>query len=253
MKNKRDFTYSYFYSGQAMVEMIIIMFATLLILFSLLHFGFMYNAKTVLNYATFEAARAGSLNYGSPKAMNYALARVLASLENSSEPDYDALNNDIDLYKAHQKDAIELVKAEKFVCTQRISPDVSSKHWLTDPDAGSIPSYAETYNHYIPNDHLVYRSAKLEDGVSIQDANLLKIKVTYCHKIITPIIGITMKRLMLQSYADEDPDPFDDWVVPTRGAFTKICYENDRIPIVSQAVIRMQTPIRDYEFRDDCS
>jgi hypothetical protein len=239
-----------------MIEMIVITFATLLILLSLLHFGFMYNAKTVLNYATFEAARAGSLNYGSPQAMNFALARVLASLESSPDADYNALNNDIDLYNAAQNDAIELVSQAKFVCTERISPDNNSRHWLEDPNSSSVLSYAESYKRYIPNDHLVYRSAKLKDGVSIQDANLLKIKVTYCHKIITPLIGITIKRMLLQDYADNDPDPIENWKVPTAdelgGNFSKFCLENDRIPIVSQAVIRMQTPIRDYTF-NDCS
>ncbi len=100
MGNKRQSKRVYFNLGQAMVEMIIIMFATLLILLSLLHFGFMYNAKTVLNYATYEAARAGSLNYGSPQAMEYALARVLGSLDSTPAPDTDLFS--IVRYQASQ-------------------------------------------------------------------------------------------------------------------------------------------------------
>ncbi len=229
-------------TGQAMVEMVVVMFVTLLILFAVIHFGFIYNAKTVLNYATHEAARAGSLNYGSPRAIRYALARGLAALETSPTG-----ISDYDRFQQSQSAAIDLIEADEFVCIQRISPGFSSQHWLPDPNATS------DYNHYIPNDHLVYRSAALKGGVSIQDANLLKIRVTYCHKIITPLIGTTIKRLMLQSYADNDPDPIDGWVVPTTGSFTKNCYENDRIPIESQAIIRMQTPIRDYTFASDCS
>jgi hypothetical protein len=256
MRNKRQNKRAYFNLGQAMVEMVIISFATLLILLSLLHFGFMYNAKTVLNYATYEAARAGSLNYGSPEAMNYALARVLASLETSPAPDdnfYDILH-----YQTSQNNAIDMVNNPKFVCTQRISPSTNNGHWrdrAADPVTHKRLTNEQPYTSYIPNDHLVYRSAAPDDdGLSIQDANLLKIKVTYCHKIITPIIGITMKRLMLEDFAATDPDPLtDDWTVPTRGEFTKMCYREDRIPIVSQAVIRMQTPIRDYAFADDCS
>lgn len=248
MSSKLQNKYTRFYLGQAMVEMIIIMFATLLILFSLIHFGFIYNAKTVLNYATHEAARAGSLNYGSPQAMNFALARGLAALETSPGG-----ISDYDRYQKSQTSAIDLIEDGKFVCTQRISPDTSSQHWRPDPTAGSISSLATPYTNFIPNDHLVYRSAQPKGGVSIQDANLLKIRVTYCHKIITPIIGLTIKRLMLQTYADTDPDPIDGWTIPTRGAFTKFCYENDRIPIEAQAVIRMQTPIRDYAFTSDCS
>lgn len=232
-----------FSKGQAMVEMTIVMFSTLLILFAVIHFGFIYNAKTVLNYATQEAARAGSLNYGSPQAINYALARGLAALETTAGG-----ISDYDRFQKSYSDAIDLVEDKKFVCTQRISPEISSQHWRPDASASS-----PDYTNFIPNDHLVYRSAQLKGGVSIQDANLLKIRVTYCHKIITPLIGTTIKRLMLQTYADADPDPIDGWTVPTRGSFTKFCYQNDRIPIESQAIIRMQTPIRDYRFTADCS
>lgn len=247
---RSNFQNKHTYLGQAMVEMIIIMFATLLILFSLLHFGFMYNAKTVLNYATHEAARAGSLNYGSPKAINYALARGLAALETTAVG-----ISDYDRYQQSQSSALDLIEADDFVCIQRISPEVGSLHWRPDPNSGSIPiiDASDDYSNFIPNDHLIYRSAQIKGGLSIQDANLLKIRVTYCHRIITPVIGTTIKRLMLQNFADTDPDPIDGWVVPTRGAFTKSCYENDRIPIEAQAVIRMQTPIRDYDFASDCS
>jgi len=228
--------------GQAMVEMTVIMFVVFLLLFGIIQFGLIYNAKIVLNYATFEAARAGSLNYGSPRAINYALARGLAPLEST-----DSGITDYDRFQQSTNKMIDLVEVGDFSCVQRISPSTSSQHWVPDPAAGA------GYNNYIPNDHLVYRSAAPKGGVSVQDANLLKIRVTYCHKIIVPFIATTIKRLMLDSYAATDPDPLDSWTVPTRGNFTKVCYENDRIPIESQAVIRMQTPIRDYAFTSNCS
>jgi hypothetical protein len=248
MKNQRQNKRTYFYLGQAMVETTIIMSTTLLILFALIHFGFVYNAKTVLNYATYEAARAGSLNYGSPQAMKYALARGLAALETTDGGISDFAN-----YQDSHSAAISLIDAGKYVCMQRISPDTRSQHWMPDSSSGSIPNGALNYSQSIPNDHLIYRSAIKKGGVSIQDANLLKIRVTYCHKIITPVIGRTIQRLMLQRFADTDPDPIDDWVIPTRGEFTKFCLENERLPIEAQAVIRMQTPIRDYAFANDCS
>ena len=39
----------------------------------------------------------------------------------------------------------------------------------------------------IPNDHLMYRVAN-GGGMSIQDANLLKIRVTYCVKLVVPFV-----------------------------------------------------------------
>ena len=40
----------------------------------------------------------------------------------------------------------------------------------------------------IPNDNLMYRSGD-GDGMSIQDANLLKIRVTYCVRLIVPVVN----------------------------------------------------------------
>ncbi|MFT6389116.1 MAG: hypothetical protein ACJAUP_002506, partial [Cellvibrionaceae bacterium] len=134
MKNQRQNKRPYFYLGQAMVETTIIMSTTLLILFALIHFGFVYNAKTVLNYATYEAARAGSLNYGSPLAMKYALARGLAALETT-----DGGISDFDNYQQSNRTAIDLIEEGKYVCMQRISPDTLSQHWANDEKSGSIP------------------------------------------------------------------------------------------------------------------
>ncbi|MGB1238637.1 MAG: TadE/TadG family type IV pilus assembly protein, partial [Pseudomonadales bacterium] len=49
--NTRDFRQR----GQAMVEMIVISFVALLLLLGIIQFALLYNAKTVLNYAAFEA------------------------------------------------------------------------------------------------------------------------------------------------------------------------------------------------------
>ncbi|MFT6390055.1 MAG: hypothetical protein ACJAUP_003455 [Cellvibrionaceae bacterium] len=252
--------------GQAMVEMIVVMFTTLLILFSLLHFGFLYNAKTILNYATHEAARAGSLNYGSPKAMNLALARGLAALK--SPRNAVPIPSDYAKYQQSQTEAYEMIDptagnpattpstvADQLVCTQRISPATNSDHWRDVPNTVTTTNAAAYYNQSIPNDHLVYRSAVPDsNGVSIQDANLLKIRVTYCHIIMVPFIGNSIRRLMLQTYADNDPDPIDNWVVPNAlGSLTKDCYRRKGILIEAQSVVRMQTPIRNYIFPANCS
>ena len=48
-------------------------------------------------------------------------------------------------------------------------------------------NFSETENE-IPNDHLMYRVANDGEGMSIQDANLLKIRVTYCVKLVVPFV-----------------------------------------------------------------
>lgn len=227
--------------GQAMVETLIVMFVTLILLFGIIQFGLFYNAKTVLNYATFEAARAGSLNYGSPQAINYALARSLAALESSSG------SSQYERYLNSQTKYLDRIDAGNSVCVQRINPPVSSPHWQPSTDADGY------FSRYIPNDHLRYRSAQIKQGMSIQDANLLKIRVTYCHEIIVPFYATIIKRLMVRSAIDEDPNPIPNYVAPNVGSFAEQCYLNDSVPIEAQAIMRMQTPIRDYEFVDDCN
>lgn len=226
--------------GQAMVETLIVMFVTLLLLFGIIQFGLLYNAKTVLNYATFEAARAASLNYGSPKAIDYALARSLGSLVSSEG------YSQHDAYQKSQSKYLDLIDEGDVICVERINPPANSPHWLPASDAGN------DYRNYIPNDHLRYRSAQLKQGMSIQDANLLKIRVTYCHKIIVPFYSRIIQRLMLLKKINNDPDPIPDYKPPSLGKFAQQCFENDRVPIESQAIMRMQTPIRDYQFPASC-
>ena len=227
--------------GQAMVETLIVMFVTLILLFGIIQFGLFYNAKTVLNYAAFEAARAGSLNYGSPQAINYALARSLAALESSSG------TSQYERYLNSQTKYLDRIDAGDSICVERINPPVSSPHWQPSAEADGY------FSRYIPNDHLRYRSAQIKQGMSIQEANLLKIRVTYCHAIIVPFYATIIKRLMLTSAIDEDPDPLPDYVAPNVGQFAAQCYQNDSVPIEAQAIMRMQTPVRDYSFTADCS
>jgi hypothetical protein len=227
-------------SGQAMVETIIVMFVTLLLLFGIIQFGLLYNAKTVLNYATFEAARAASLNYGSPKAIDYALARSLGSLLSSSG------SSQHERYQNSQTKYLDLIDDGDVICVERINPPANSPHWHPDSAAGN------DYRNYIPNDHLRYRSAQLKQGMSIQDANLLKIRVTYCHKVIVPFYSRVLQRLMVAREISNDPDPIPDYKAPNLGSFAEQCFLNNRVPIESQAIMRMQTPIRDYTFPTSC-
>ena len=69
-----------------MVETLIVLFVALLLLLGIVQFGLIYNAKLTLDYAAFEAARAGAVNYADRRAIEYALARGLAPLYTSVDP-----------------------------------------------------------------------------------------------------------------------------------------------------------------------
>lgn len=239
-------------SGQAMVEMIVIAFVTLLLLFGIIQFALLYNAKTILNYATYEAARIGALNYSHPESMRLALAQKLAILEPVSgmqnESDYNQL-------VAQRETFLDVFDA--VACIKRINPgNDAGGHWSADHQT---PESALG----IANDHLLYRdpTAKGVDPQSIQDANLLKISVTYCPKMVVPIVSQVVKNLMLiDRYALLPEKSFTEsqiegYLPPTYlDPFIKQCYLADRFPMVAHAMIRMQTPVGRYGYKDsDCT
>lgn len=231
-----------------MIETTVVVFIVLFVLLSIIQFALLYNAKTVLNYATYEAARSGAVNNGAPESMKYALAQKLASIKPTDLSDSGISNSAFGRLQGAQLQLIEEIGSGDRACIERISPTTSSGHWQ------SLSSSNTEYSKEIPNSHLLYRSDEpdTQDQLSIQDANLLKIKVTYCHKMVVPIVTTAVKRLMLTQYANNDPNPVQGWSIPSLENFERQCYEQDGMPIEAQSVVRMQSPIRNYQFPAYC-
>jgi hypothetical protein len=239
------------HQGQAMVESLVVLPVILLLLLGIIQFGLIYNAKTILNYATFEAARAGALNHADRQAIEFALARGLAGLYTSIEKPASG-GNIWDKTKAAYRDVETLKKArmrvldedmKDFVCIERINPTGAAF------DAYGIKGEIGTYKNQtlIPNDHLLYRSAVVKGaaGVSIQDANLLKLRITYCYPMAVPMVSNVIKKLYGLGQQPSG-QPLE------AGSFRKNCLKHDRMPIVAQATIRMQTAARNDRFKDSC-
>jgi hypothetical protein len=77
----------------------------------------------------------------------------------------------------------------------------------------------------IPNDNLTYSREMTKSGLTIQDANLLKIQVTYCYPLKVAFINRTIVTL----------------VKGGASGFEKDCLEQQRLPISAQGLVRMQT------------
>ena len=243
--------------GQAMAETVIVLPVILLLVLGALQFALIYHAKITLNYATFEAARAGALNYGSRRAMEYALARGLMPLYTSVRPgesDFDKMDEVKETYNQIM-DEINGADAsvpddadDNIVCIERLNPgsDAFTAHGINL--SGVLP------DPIIPNDNLLYRSTDTNGAdVSIQEANLLKIKVTYCYSMIVPFISNLIQKLMLGSADPDDPEIPEDWTTPTGlGDFKEDCYADQRFPVESTSIVRMQTPVFNDYFRSDC-
>ncbi len=224
--------------GQAMVEFLIVIPLLLLILLGTLQIALIYQAKITLNYAAFEAARAGSLNNAREFAMYNALSRVMGSVYTHEDS--------LDSYK-QGRDRVRNAIENDFV---RID--------MINPAAGSFSDFGHTAGgkRYIPNDNLIYRGAGVgsDSGQTIQDANLLKIQVYYCYELVVPFVNRIIWSMMRYSPFDVMPSdlpqvkPQHRFGRPATGSFAEECirhkHENNDffgIPIRAQGIMRMQS------------
>jgi len=218
-------------SGTSMVEFLVVLPAMMFTGLGVMQFGLIYHAKSVLNYATFEAARAGAVGNGQIEVMRDELAYRMAPIYGGDG--------------SLEKGAMALTRAK--VATEDIT---TTKIEIINPtvDAFSMHGQAQktvTDRHgnardvvAIPNSHLRFAPGGTgNETLSVQDANLLKIKVTYGYQMRLPFLdmkvpGVTwiMRNYMINSNQD-------NWMYYIRGM----------IPITSTATVRMQSEAWDTQ------
>ncbi len=206
-------------AGQGMVEFIIITPIILLLLFGALQFALIYHAKTALNYATFEAARFGAVSNGRMTEMENAFARSMAAIHTHDDTPEDVIC------------AREIVRKEienNFVSIQVLNPPKDA----FDPPVGD--------GDVIPNDNLMYRNSKTKAGLSIQDANLLKIRVSYCYPLYVPYMNRVLGIMLTNKESKSCPGCIGSFT--DTESFERGCLDNGRFPINAQAIVRMQSP-----------
>jgi hypothetical protein len=132
-----------------------------------IQFALIYQAKFTLNYAVFMAARQGALKNASITSIKDGLAGGMTPLfmRSGGTPFLD------DLAKA------------RIIATIEVFNPLTAKVEIISPTQAAFDAMQQ--NSQLPNDNLMYRNAT-GDGMSIQDANLLKIRVTYCVKLVVP-------------------------------------------------------------------
>lgn len=229
--------------GQAMVEFIIIFMVMIMLVFGIFQFTLIYKAKITLNYATFEAVRAGAVNNARLSAVKQAFARGMAPLYTHRDT--------VEAVHTARKQVTDELDAGDQVCIERLNPITQdfSDHQIANtyfPDPNLTESTA------IPVDNLYYRSDKSTSGpgggagrVSIQDATLLKIKVTYCYPLYVPFLNrvipewFTGTSEVTRFTGDATQASHDAGF----GAFKQACINNRQLPITASAVMRMQTPV----------
>lgn len=121
-------------SAQAMVEFVIILPVMLTLILAIIQFGLVYKAKITLNYATFQAARAGTLNNASLEDMQLAFAGNMAPLYTTSYLNMDSSNNCSSSFSA--SDAAR----QSRVGTSKITQDAAGLRGVLDANINNFDS-----------------------------------------------------------------------------------------------------------------
>lgn len=216
--------------GQAMVEYVIVLPVLIMLIFGTIQAALIYSAKSSLNYATFQGARLGAVNGATYEGIRRGLVRGLTPLfaHGTSDDDMEAANTEA------------AAEVDNYLLVTRISP--------SDNDFGVFGEWDDELDGYsIPNDNLMYRPAG-----GIQDANLLKIRVQYCYKLVVPIVDRLLSAAS-RFGSGEIEGSFGRRSAQAVGNYEDICQgsrgtERQGIVITAEATVRMQSaPVEDVD------
>lgn len=248
----------HYQAGATLAEAVYILPLFFIIIFSMVEMTFVYKAKATLNLATAEAARKGALNNAQSDSIETALSEGMAPLY-ALNPNCGAIGLKGTVAAAGYNCAriiqtsIEVVGGQKPVTI--LSPSKEIFDAFKTKLKVSVRGSSQDKNWVIPNDNLNWRSPATKTlligqknlPINIQDANLLKIKTYWCHKISVPgldrIAYNTVLRLSTspeQRYCNRLSQNH------TATSVSKALFGKDRgyyVAIRSHAIARMQSPV----------
>ena len=198
-------------SGASLVEFSIVGLSVILVGLFTLQLGLIYHAKTTLNYAVFEAARSGAVNNASMSAIRDELGFRLAPLQGGDG--------------TRQRALFAVTKS-----TLSMKDPVNTKVVILNPTRAAFKDWSVrdqvSGERFIPSNHLRHQSYAIgtNSGLSLRDANLLKVQVTHGVDLRVPVVGKLMSGPM-------------KWIDSANAAY----YVQGKWPIQSVATVRMQS------------
>lgn len=231
--------------GAGAVEFLVAIPVLLGLILGTLQISLLYQARLQLEVAAQDAARAGALHGGDLEAIRAGLAEGLTPLY------------------AHGQSLGDLVKARaraeaaaRLADIKILSPTVEALHdhkefgrLPLDDKTGQQSTPGGNWGWGIPESHLGYRKTNLgaESGLSVQDANLLKIKVTYHHPLIVAFVDHLFARF---DSRNTGKGSVLDSSQGGQGALEQSKELQDRtlqtFPLNAEATYRMQTPFTHF-------
>jgi len=197
-------------SGASMTEFLIIAPALLFLGLGTVQAGLIFHGKTVLNYATFEAARTGATNNAQVAPMRRELGTRLAPIQGGD---------------GEQDKAILAIAKSRVV----VNDPIATRIEIISPALQSFEAWGVTNQdgrRVLPNSHLRHqtREKRGSEQITLRDANLLKIKVTHGFDLKIPFVSEALLRTMTL-------------IDPQNIGF----YSRGKFPLSSVATVRMQS------------
>lgn len=228
------------HAGAVIAEMIVAFPTTLMIGLTVMQVGLAFHAKNNLNFAVQEAARAGARSYASNAAIDAGLVRAMTAYYGGGR-DLNELTQA--LARAAGDLTPQAVRIEILSPTRESFEDYHSDALRTqlrnDPDLAPrfsnnervLPLARPGFDPCASRPPEPCDPARNRSGQTLQDANLLKLRLTYGipREKQVPLLGRFFTWALVRAGNDTD-------------AFRTALVQGGRIPIVVHTTVRMETP-----------
>lgn len=226
-------------AGQSTTEFLIIFPMLVMLVFGIIQFALIFQARATLNHATMLAARAGALHNGDKTAMRRALASGLVPLFNK-KPDM------VEYGEALIRANVETAQVSNMTTLVVLNPTRAA---LSDFGRNRLDTLA---GRELPSDTLAYRNTSpgATSRISVQDANILHLRVSYCFRLVVPVMDRVIYAgahalgpfaAALSANGMQDPFGTHGVNVPSLDCLNPL-FRGPRIVIRSEAIVRMQSP-----------
>jgi hypothetical protein len=187
--------------------------------FAILEFAQLTAARNALNFATYEAARAGAVGGVDRDAMRRALARALVPLFAPSRPGAVAGISASDASTALARAWVEVNR-----------PDLTDLE-IENPTALAAADFAIVRDgrRVIPNDGIEFSNPLgSSSGQTLRDANVLALRIRHCRPLVMPVVSLWIPAMLRATATD---------------LFERGCLASGRLPIEAHAIVQMQSAV----------
>jgi hypothetical protein len=206
--------------GAAMIEFhVVALLALMPLCLGALQMALLMVENHHLDHAAFLAARQGAVRHGDLGEARRAFAMAASTLFVSSVTPLDRGN------------VVDRVATAYAAATLDIATHGRLRLMSPTPEARADFAIRRDGQQVIPNDSLEFRSTApgRQSGISVQQANVLRIEFSYCRPLIVPFAG----PLLIGTLRLMDHDPWHQQ-----------CYAAGRVPLRSEGVAPMQSDFR---------